>query len=397
MRYFVALANPLDQYALHISSWYPTVKHPSLGNFVRRHIQSVAQHEKTILIHPVPLESLYEMELVVEEEHGFLEAIVYYPQVMGSGALLSFYRKLKAIKLAYEFGLQKLIKKHGAPKLIHAHIAYPHGYFAHQLAKKLSIPYLITEHWTGYNKQDGDYIRSGLVRKYLSKRIFRGAAAVLPVSAHLGNNLKAHKLIKKFQVVPNVVDTNTFSAGLKENSTYRFIHVSNLRDRQKNLSALMQAFGKLKSSQKKFELVLIGEERNADLDQMILQNKLTDEVHFELQLNEHEVGHQMKSADSFVLFSYFENLPCVLIEALSCGTKIISTSVGGIPEFFTGIEGVDLLEAGDNESLLAALEKHMEHKPEDQERKGRHAIAEQYFGMEAVGSQLIEIYKNLRR
>jgi glycosyltransferase involved in cell wall biosynthesis len=62
----------------------------------------------------------------------------------------------------------------------------------------------------------------------------------------------------------------------------------------------------------------------------------------------------LQFADALVLSSRFENLPCVLLEALSTGTPMISTHVGGVAEIIN--EGNGILVPTENEAaLLAAM------------------------------------------
>lgn len=60
-------------------------------------------------------------------------------------------------------------------------------------------------------------------------------------------------------------------------------------------------------------------------------------------------------ADVFVLPSYNEGLPVSLLEAMSWGLPVISTTVGGIPQLVRHEEDGFLVEAGDRPGLARAL------------------------------------------
>jgi glycosyltransferase involved in cell wall biosynthesis len=60
-------------------------------------------------------------------------------------------------------------------------------------------------------------------------------------------------------------------------------------------------------------------------------------------------------AHLFVLPSYYEGLPMVMLEAMACGLPIVSTKVGGIPELIEEGENGYLIHPGDRKALLQAL------------------------------------------
>ena len=64
----------------------------------------------------------------------------------------------------------------------------------------------------------------------------------------------------------------------------------------------------------------------------------------------------LKQSKALVMFSRYENLPCVIIEALCCGLPVISTNVGGIPEMINNYNGV-LINNEDENALYNAMEQ----------------------------------------
>ncbi len=67
------------------------------------------------------------------------------------------------------------------------------------------------------------------------------------------------------------------------------------------------------------------------------------------------VGGWLRAADLLLIPSRAEGLPLVLMEALACGTPVVASRVGGIPEALEdGVQGV-LLPEGDREAWETAL------------------------------------------
>ncbi len=60
-------------------------------------------------------------------------------------------------------------------------------------------------------------------------------------------------------------------------------------------------------------------------------------------------------AHLFVLPSYYEGLPMVMLEAMACGLPIVSTKVGGIPELIEEEVNGLLIAPGDRKALSKAL------------------------------------------
>ena len=93
-----------------------------------------------------------------------------------------------------------------------------------------------------------------------------------------------------------------------------------------------------------------------------------------------------------MLFSNFEILPCVIIEALSCGLPVVSTDVGGIPEMINESNG-KLIKPKDENELLVQLNEVLD---SDQFKSLEIArSAHEKYGIEAVSSQLLRIYQEV--
>lgn len=74
-------------------------------------------------------------------------------------------------------------------------------------------------------------------------------------------------------------------------------------------------------------------------------------VHFLGRVKQEETPAYIKSADVFVLNTYYEGLSHVLLEAMRAGTPIVTTGAGGNPEVITDGENGILVEYNNEEQL----------------------------------------------
>jgi len=103
-----------------------------------------------------------------------------------------------------------------------------------------------------------------------------------------------------------------------------------------------------------------------------------------------EVARMMQEQDLFLLFSHYENLPCVIIEALASGMPVISSDVGGISEMINKNNGL-LVKAGEEEQLLKALNQILDNLSHYDPQQIRNAAVQRY-SYQQVGRQYLEIY-----
>ncbi|MFZ4058548.1 MAG: hypothetical protein ACOYKE_10440, partial [Ferruginibacter sp.] len=137
---------------LWLASWYPNRTNTTTGDFIERHAQAVAPFVDTLnLIAVVKDDTLTfnEVHWVEEQQQNFRSIIVYYGKSKWGkwiDQLLSFYRYTALQRKAYA----KIYGKSAHPNLVHVHVAMKAGLFAVELKKKYQIPYVVTEHWSGY-------------------------------------------------------------------------------------------------------------------------------------------------------------------------------------------------------------------------------------------------------
>ncbi|MCK5839862.1 MAG: glycosyltransferase family 4 protein, partial [Bacteroidales bacterium] len=119
-------------------------------------------------------------------------------------------------------------------------------------------------------------------------------------------------------------------------------------------------------------------------------NLLNKYVFFTGLLEEAEISDIISRADFMILFSHYENMPVVINEAFSCGIPVVSSSVGGIPEYIKEETGT-LVEPGNENDFLEKIIHMMGHFSAYDKSKIRNFAVES-FSKEAIARQLIELY-----
>ncbi len=130
-----------------------------------------------------------------------------------------------------------------------------------------------------------------------------------------------------------------------------FVFVGRLTH-QKALPVLIEAIGAVDGA--RLELVGDGADRT-QLETMVAARGLGSRVRFVGALPRDEVLAQLAGARAAVLSSAWENLPHAAVEALSVGTPVVSTAVGGVPEVVRDGENGLLVPPNDPAALADAL------------------------------------------
>jgi glycosyltransferase involved in cell wall biosynthesis len=93
------------------------------------------------------------------------------------------------------------------------------------------------------------------------------------------------------------------------------------------------------------------------------------------------------------MFSFYENMPCVVLEALCTGIPVIATTVGGIPEIIGKENGI-LINPGKERELLNAMKEMIRnYHLYDADFISRQATEQ--FSYEVVGKEISDIYQSV--
>lgn len=342
---------------LFLPRWYPNRCDPMFGLFVQRHAEAVALKHRVSVVYVTESESSQQKKYFINqtEEKGVFNTTIYYKKSLVKPAFVAKIINLHRFVKANFVGVNLAKKKFGDVQLIHVHILTRLGLIAFWYKLRENVPYIITEHWSRYLPLTNGF--NGFWRKKATELVVRHASTITTVTENLADAMKNHDLINpNYIVLPNVVDVRLFKIQSgKMNQPIRMVHISCFEDRSKNISGILNALRNLAKERQDFECIFVGDgidfqglkESASDLESAGL-------VRFTGLLQDEKLVNVLSSSDFLVLFSNYENMPVVILEAFACGLPVVATRVGGIPEMVNNENGL-LIDAANESQLIDAL------------------------------------------
>lgn len=379
---------------LWLASWYPHVDNPFDGDFVQRHARAAAIYDH-ITVFYVYQSGLHDQ--VEEKTKKISEGVV--EKIFSFGFSKTGFQFIDRLVYNWKYyhTYKKTIEAHfieeGLPDIIHVHVPMKAGMVARWIKRKWNIPFVITEHSAHYAMgTTDDFFQKGIFHRRQVAGIFKQANTVVNVSSFLAERLKHIFSLKDVRVIHNTVNTSLFYYNPSGQAKFRFVHVSTLADHQKNVTGIVNAIRQLFQKRNDFEFVIVGPAGD-DLKKYVSDLSLDKFVSFTGEIPYDEVAFQMQQASAMVLFSRYENSPCVIGEALCCGLPVISSDVGGIKEVISSDNGI-LISSGNEDELAAAMDRLMNNYKEYK----REAIAEKakaMFSYDVIGEQFHDLYTEI--
>lgn len=223
------------------------------------------------------------------------------------------------------------------PDLIYTPWAYPDGWAAVKLARRIGLPVVI--------KVVGSDIL--LLNKYPSRlartlEAVRAADGVVAVSKDLANRMIDYGVpADAIRVIYDGVDHSVFNPGSQREARQRLkvtdgapivMFIGNLVP-VKAVDVLLEACSLLTRAGREFRLFIIGEgPLRKSLQLQASKLGIEGRISFFGSRPHSELADWFRAADVFVLPSHSEGVPNVLLEASACGIPWVASRVGGIPE-----------------------------------------------------------------
>jgi len=354
----------------YMSSVYPRAS----DWFIRCEVWELRKLGHTVYTYsnrPPEPEQLVSDRIAQEHKNTLYLAIPGVPKLLWS-AVAAFFRSplrmLSAIRLAIctrTAGVKELLRQfaylleaslmaehmrlHGIQH-IHNHGAQ-NAAFVVMLASRISgIPYSLTIH--------GPYIFQQPYRWHLGRKISESAftACITDFTRSQCMNFAPYQDWHKLHVVrcgPQDRFLNTKEEPIP--TTNRLLWVGRICE-EKGVPILIDAAHQLDSEGLSFELILVGDgPLKQQIAEMVERYSLKSKVRLLGWLSSDDVLKQIIASKLFVMPSFAEGLPMVLMEAMALQRPVIGTCIAGIPELIVPGKNGWLVPPGSVEALSDAM------------------------------------------
>ncbi len=342
---------------------FPSPVRPVMGTFVLDLARYINKKENVTILSPVPVfpwshktEKYKDYDMIPRKL--CLEGLnVYYPRFFMIPKFLKSTDGFFYAVCVFLQAIRYLIKT----DLIIAHWTFPDAFSCIIWKRLIKRKLVLVVH----GNESIHYYEPPSLKKYLIGKTIKNVDHIVAVS----NDLRK-KIIEKYKVpsnkisvIPNGVDFNKFVPKNKKDARKKlnlpvgkkiFITVARLSP-EKNLSLLLDAFSMIKKESQPLLYIIGDGPEFKSLYAKIKSENMENNVNLMGAIPHEEIHLWMSAADFFVLPSKREGTPVVIGEAFACGTPVIASSVGGIPDLINSNELGILTQPDSVSSLCEAL------------------------------------------
>lgn len=378
---------------LTLTTLFPNSRQPRNGIFIAnrlRHLCNTGRIEATVVAAVPWFPGAYrDLSEVPQAEimFGFDVRHPRYIQVPAIG--------MRAQPNSLARALLKALRLNGMDRsrfdVIDAHYFYPDGVAAARVAQELDLPLVISARGSDIN----------LIGEipFAQQRMLQAAKkadALIAVSTALATRMIALGMpADRTHVLRNGVDTELFCPfpraearrrlGLREDSAL-VLGVGNLVH-VKGFELLIRAMAALPHMQ----LLIVGEGPLRASLGSLAGSIAPGRVEFRDNMSQSELRFAYAASDVLGLPSIQEGWPNVILEAMSCGTPVVASAVGGVPEILQAGASALLVHQRDPDNWARAVRTLLETSPAP-EKVRQYALQ---FGWEDVVTRQCALYDDV--
>jgi len=307
-----------------ITNLYPLPWEPNRATFNRQQFSQLDDtFEKSVLV-PVAFPEWFSHRKEIKQSANLRYVPYFYLPKFGR----RFYSTMMFISIMLHSGWWLFSKK---PKTLLASWAFPEAVATSWISKLLNCPFFFKVHGSDINLHGKIPARAKQIVNASKK-----AVGILSVSQALADEMISIGVNKeKIHVIYNGVDHQKFHVNHRKSdktiSDY-ILYVGNLK-KEKGVMELLNGFAAIHEKHPSLKLLYAGPgNMSSQIRNQAESMTLSDKVNLLGSVNHDQLPELISQARVLALPSYNEGVPNVVLEAMACGTPVLVSDVGGIPE-----------------------------------------------------------------
>lgn len=301
---------------------------------------------------------------------------------------------------AYMARTEKVIETF-QPDLIHAQ----HLWIAPYVASKFGIPYLVTAHGTDLK----GFLKDERYHKYALEGA-KKAEKIITISKEVDKDVKKLYGIAdhKTELILNGYDENLFK--VKTLNTFEVLKKFDINKKPehivffagklaefKGVDVLLRAAGIYEKQLNRNVITILAGHGELKEKLLELKEKLDlKNIYFLGHVSQEELVDLYNIADVSTVPSRNEPFGLVAIEALACGTPVVGTNQGGLPDFINKKVGT-LVPVEDHEALAEAIINEIFHEDKELRAKYCQKYALDHFSWKKSLEKVEQLYSEIMR
>ena len=263
------------------------------------------------------------------------------------------------------------------------------------------------EPYSRLNSNEKFMVSFNWLLRFFEERMLERSNRIIAVSDFTRRELLQYYKVKeaKIRVIHNGVNVDKFKPAvdkLKAKIELGFnpedkaiLSVGRLYAR-KGLFTLIESMAMVKRKFKNAKFIIAGKGLSNEMKKLVryaTKLEVKDHIVFTGYFPDKKLPKLYQAADIFAFFTFYENLPFAVLEAMSTGLPVVTTTVGGIPEMIDSGKNGFLVEPANSRALANRILYYLEH-PEVASEMGLLAreTVENHFDWRLIVKKVVKVY-----
>jgi glycosyltransferase involved in cell wall biosynthesis len=275
------------------------------------------------------------------------------------------------------------------------------------LPKDIPITFTFHGPWALESQQEGAHKLGVLLKYWVEQRVFQRCDRFIVLSQAFGNILHQHYQVpwSKIHIIPGGVNLTQFQPSLSRQQAREQLGWS--QDRmilftprrlvhRMGLEQLLRALHSIKTQIPEVWLAIAGKgPLQSTLEQQVRDLELQDHVKLLGFLPDEQLAIAYQAADLSVMPSQsLEGFGLVLLESLACGTPVLCTPIGGMPEVLEPFSPNLITQSAREADIAERLDELLTGKVPLPSRTACRAYISAHFDWQRIAQQVRQVLLN---